>query len=432
MGEQLSRDRHIAWPYLPELAARLYVGRALTSLQAPLHMYDGDPQALAVLEKLPDKLVWARASDTEFRVPDVGENADYAPLDTSLIAVADGLKRSEAHRGLDSTMAAEVLSAIEAALRNEPCRSCCDGHGVRICKWTESTTETDKRTLRDRGRCLDPATHMFEFALALAAEAYEPLVLANAPLIAVHFKTERLPALNKDLDAFVAGWTKEDLSEAVYHRFVSARILEQEFLPADYMVMLYVLVHECIAHAYCGVTVDGEGSDDSIAFHEGWMDEVAALVLDDALRSEIDDALDGQAGRYGSQFLAAMDGARSIRHKYKRRGAPIDAPIWIEGVGAFEAVRLAFEDIVERNSGRAQRSLAQELLVDLSLAINRSEVDHERRGIFVAKLAKYYIRDTPHLRRQARLLRPELDRAIALFLVDRNALTFLDRVVSIP
>lgn len=421
---------NVAWPYLPELASRLHISQAIAGLDFPISRFIRDHESNSVLAAIPAVIAGQRPADEIYRTKQLNEPEGYAPISSHFSEISATLNRREGHRADKSEKAKQILETVLKSLDYEPCHSCCQPHSLPVCQWTESTAERDLLALRDRGRCVAPATEMFRFALGIAVDAYEPFVIAGAPLISQHMYIGRLTQRSSDLDASVAGWTRQHRIGEITESIVGARIWEQEFTVTDFMVLLYVMVHECVAHAYCGVQVDDTESTASIAFQEGWMDEVAALLLEDVLTSDVESLQGSGRARYGLQFLNEMAKARSSRLKLLRPNSSKDASIWIEGIEAFRALLMAFEAILQRDQRGNSFNLARANAVDLSLKINISSITHAQRGHFVSKICETFAPDCVSLQRQAREQNPHLDKAIQNYLKHGDANEFLHQVIN--
>lgn len=424
--------RHnIAWPHLPELASRLHIFQAIARLHFPLSRFVSDHESKSVLAAIPAVVAGQRPAEEIYRARQFEEVDGYAPISSHFLDVATALRKREGHRSEKSEKAKLVLDAVIKGLENEPCRPCCELHSHPVCQWIESTTDRDLLTLRDRGRCIVPATEMFRFALGIAVDAYEPFAISGSPLISQHLHIGRLTQRSIDLDSCVAGWTRQRRNEGITESFVGARIWEQQFAVTDFMILLYVMVHECVAHAYCGVQVDSSESTASIAFQEGWMDEVAALLLEDVLTSDVQSLQGSGPTKYGLQFVTEMQKARSSRLKLMQPNSSQDASIWIEGVEAFHALLAAFEAVLLADRRGNALNLARASIVELSLGINISGASHAERGYFVSKICEIFARDGVELQRLAREENPSLERAVRSYLVDGDAIRFLNQVVEV-
>ena len=164
--------------------------------------------------------------------------------------------------------------------------SCGDCNTIRVCDGKEE----DHETVAEWGLCVRPFRDLFEFAVDVTRTYYKHYAtqfdLSAAP--AIRFAT-RYCGTEKPhgvpFDAFVGGTTRflgpsQEISE------VRLDFSVDNFDWYTYLACLYVFLHECICHAYPGILPSPHGRkpvSHHDSFADGWMDWVAARVMEEVL-----------------------------------------------------------------------------------------------------------------------------------------------------
>ncbi|ALT77938.1 hypothetical protein [Paucibacter sp. KCTC 42545] len=257
--------------------------------------------------------------------------------------------------------------------------------------------------LAAKPKCLEPVRALFELANELAQDAYR--LAGDSETLPFALELDVVKRGGAASSPAVDGETREsDLSD---RRTVVLRVCASSFEHRDYLMLLYLFAHECIAHGYCGVRLNVDDQYLSTNFQEGWMDEVASLLLTDALEAEYAmlPGLEAWLGR--SEVIEAMNNTRRLRNSFSLRKDG-DVALIEEGVAAFKAFCYCMD---------AARGVAPHLrpspttvgeAIEFSMLLNASDLPHELRGFFVRRIASLYDRGSRPLRDAALRARPEL------------------------
>jgi hypothetical protein len=390
---------HVAWPRLPNLSLRLFAAKAATATPVPLSSYECDSDAAQLLNSLDEFAHARRPTGPDARKPADQENPFFDPIGEFFHEVLSDLtSKHDSARGQPSKRG-QLMTALERGLRTSPCGPCSSAGGCRACQWTGPSFAREEESLSMRGVCLSPARELFDYAARISAEAYEPIMVGGAPFIALDFSTGFVSKPSSDLGTAAQAGTTERNEEGKppRHRVVQALFAldgkERRFSASDYLALPYIFTHECIAHAFCGVALTDTMSWTAENFHEGWMDEVAALLLEDSIMSTVR-TFESKNWLYGRQeFVDSMNRVRRNRTSPVQDDPPADLPFWREGIDAFHG----FQRVVEIALGSSQvrvSPLAISIAVDFSLALNSSTISHEHRGKFTSIVAQDFARAT--------------------------------------
>lgn len=181
--------------------------------------------------------------------------------------------------GLSTLPATSAMQDMADALAKRSAEvSCPSCAGGKIC----NGSLTDDAIVAEGGICIAPLRTIFAEARRIAAAYYE--VFAGVKPVDVSLFTglpKKQGSWSDDLrvngearlsDTQQGPWSEVDLLLDV-----------QGFTWDDYLACLYVLLHECVCHAFAGLrtTKARPKLADYDAFAEGWMDWVVSMLLDD-------------------------------------------------------------------------------------------------------------------------------------------------------
>ena len=161
------------------------------------------------------------------------------------------------------------------------CRQCVSKTSEKkICNGSLS----DSKVVDDGGDCIRPFKDLFEASRQIAQSYYQRFAGDGLKSINVEFSTALAPPEKKMPPGyFVAGDTgfRDTRSFAISN--VRLFLQVREFDWPTYQATLYVLLHECVCHAFVALTAKAMRPSlvQYDTFAEGWMDYVVYLILDD-------------------------------------------------------------------------------------------------------------------------------------------------------
>jgi len=183
-----------------------------------------------------------------------------------------------------------ALAAFGRAMTNLDCAACsplkpviCDG------QWH------DDKIVDAGGQCVAPIKAAFQVALSLARRYYSTYstYFGNAIPPSIEFSTSFRSSTPHDCPVpyHVGGATEFQDVAARRLSVVKLTLVPEQFDFGTYTAVLYVLVHECLCHAFEGILafpdfVERVAAEPDDGFAEGWMDWVAHEVLQEALRGK--------------------------------------------------------------------------------------------------------------------------------------------------
>ena len=183
-----------------------------------------------------------------------------------------------------------ALAVFKGATTSLDCAACsplkpviCDGH------WH------DDRIVDGRGQCIAPLKSAFDAALSLARRYYSThsTYFSNAIPPSVEFSTSFRNSTPHDCPVpyHVGGATEFQDVAARKFSIVKLTVVPEQFDFGTYSALLYVLVHECVCHAFEGILpfpdfVERVATEPDDGFAEGWMDWVAHEILQEALHGK--------------------------------------------------------------------------------------------------------------------------------------------------
>jgi hypothetical protein len=172
-----------------------------------------------------------------------------------------------------------MLDELARAAAELSCEACAPG---RVCRGRV----TDDAVVAARGRCLDRVFQAFDIAGALTEAYYSGYATLSRDPPHLVLSTASAAGKPHDIPAPVyLGAETEYRDEG--RSAVSAVELQVSLTELDWrswLSVLYVLLHECVCHAYAGTARPHRGRAGIFAndpFAEGWMDRVCGLILED-------------------------------------------------------------------------------------------------------------------------------------------------------
>ena len=370
----MPRTANVRWPTLPILSLRMDLARAAIG-HADLSDLLADQDALTLLGQTLG--VASALGPSESSLYWLGEETP-PPLDVYKAQVSSAAGPLLARQAHWSALAVAVSQALTAACRPDTCGRCARlvPASPHHCLWKVESGALDAQTVESRGECLSSVRELFTMALQVASNAYGGL---GVPPPAVRLSTGHAPDLRSAVELHVNAVTEEGppsepTPDRSLDRTVQVIFDSRTFDIHDYLALPYVLLHECIAHAFCGAQIDSPEATLSTAFHEGWMDQVAAEII---ARSPEVAQLPGV-----DDYVGAMETVRAIRMDLRRHGVSSDVVSYCQGARAYEAFVQALVYVGNAND------LAREAARHFSLGLNASPINHEDRGRLVVLMNK--------------------------------------------
>lgn len=423
---------HVKWPHLPPLALRLRAAEAMLRAGPSCEEFAVDADASTVLDAFKAISVGLRPVPSRLYREEAAADDEGPAIDAYFLRVSAELNRQVGSLSEQSPLAAELLSRLDGVLLTPVCPVCCTRPAPQPalvpCRWTKLGGATDEVALATRGGCLAAIREIFQFAVETTAKAYEEAcgerLQTQVKLATGH------GARNTEFELALTGQTNEDEDDRLHTRIVSLSFDVDSTWVDDYLALAYVCVHECLAHGFCGVDIEDPNAGASTSFHEGWMDCVAAYVLEEALQDE-----PGNLAPLAAELRRQMVAVRAVRYNRSRADAARDVNKWICGEQAFHAFEYLFVEALRRGKSHGLAGLgglAREHLVGFSLALNASDVPHlERASFYRAVLSNYGARDPQWAAQQVKS-KPQVIDFIGIFLKTGGFRTLVQQVVAIP
>ena len=172
-----------------------------------------------------------------------------------------------------------MLDELAQAAAKLSCEACAPG---RMCRGRV----TDDAVVATRGHCMDRVFQAFDIARALTEAYYSGYATLSRDPPRLVLSTAAAAGKPHDIPVPVyLGAETEYRDEG--RRAVSAVELQVSLTQLDWrswLCVLYVLLHECVCHAYAGTARSRRGRTGIFAndpFGEGWMDRICGLMLED-------------------------------------------------------------------------------------------------------------------------------------------------------
>jgi hypothetical protein len=394
---------HLRWPQILSVALRLRVSEAVLRTGYPLESYRADESCRAVLEEF--GRIAAGQIATAGRAYRTARQAksEGPAVDAYLQRVGEVFRKQAAPARAGSPLAQTLFDAILTACGLTLCQTC---SGTSACPWTRESGAADTARISSDGECIQPVHDLFRWSSQIAADAY---IGAG-----VH-SSFNLPELktghgerSSELELAIDGSTHQGVSSKAA-RSVRITFHPESFWIPDYLSLPYVLSHECVAHAGCGVDVEAPGAEKSKAFHDGWMDCVSAYVLKRGLLGAQRNSV---IPIFAREIWEQTENVRVRRFNWSRSSASVDVSAWMTGRTALEALwrlfALAQHEKPDPQHWDKVSDAAQNSLIDLSLRINASQISHDHRARFVQSINYLYSRTTEESRANALARSPQV------------------------
>jgi hypothetical protein len=358
---------HIGWPDLPKLVARLkLVGVQLNNSQHLTRIHGC--RASGSLVKRFSSLV-----------DSIDPTSQLANLDSYLGSVWSTVEQFSSN-DLSALTQPRFGTELQKALCATNCQSC----GAQTkCNGTYNTRSQDNDNLKEHGHCISLLSQVYDVANSLSSNLYQkyvpkiivqPLVLETAKL----FPNE-VAKLKRGIDAHTY---EENLSKM---RSVRLALDVIGFGITDYYSSLYIIFHECFVHGQCGLSLNSNDTDLSDRFHDGWMDEVAFMLLNKEFSNSAFLLPGGiNKNHHGSEFQRLTRTLHENRIDYQCK-SPLDMAATY-AIGAQAARRLRMICIAWSGC----ESQGEDLFYRFSLSVNASTASDQERLELVNKVNEIY------------------------------------------
>jgi hypothetical protein len=196
-------------------------------------------------------------------------------LDVFLGAAVEEIER-RLGQASGQALATQVTGLLRQAQQRIRCQVCADAVGLQRCR----VGSDNELLVEQRGDCLTNLKELFSYAHDLAVACYAK-ALAGRDRGVVALSTEWL-AHDHEAEQFpIAGKTSFGLLGEQPVARVRLQLCVATLHAHAHFADLYVLVHECVAHAFQRFQAPPEERTVSAEdpFTEGWMDHVAVLAL---------------------------------------------------------------------------------------------------------------------------------------------------------
>lgn len=267
------------------LCGRLLVVEALLAHEDQIDLEDATAKAPIFRDAINRYFEAESSKDGEQRENENKAGQGRSPLkalDQSLLDAISNFKLAAGGLNLDSPpVLQQLLTAIEKSASSISCANC---SSTGIC---EGISESDDDEIVARGGlCLAPFRQLFEVAREIATTYYEAycglLSAATTPQIILStWNFENAVNADETIADGAAG-AKTVFSSRNATAEIQLQFAVKRFSRRAFKGMLYLLLHECIAHAFHGLFPDPKnriGTEPYDRFAEGWMDWVSYYIL---------------------------------------------------------------------------------------------------------------------------------------------------------
>ena len=417
---------HLRWPQILSVALRLKVTEALLRTGYPLETYSVDKSCRAVLDEFErvakgQLAIAGRAYRTKRQVKTEGP-----AVDAYLKRVGDVFFKQAAPACTGSALAKTLFDTIVVACGLTLCQTCSSSSA---CPWTRESGVADAARMSSDGACILPVHDLFRWSSQITEDAYK----------AAAVRTSRRPPdlttghgeRSSDLQLAIDGSTYQG-GGLQSSRGVRITFHPESFWIPDYLSLAYVLSHECVAHAWCGVDIEAPAAEKSKAFHDGWMDCVAAHILK---RSLIGAQPASTVPIFAREIWEQTENVRAIRFNWNRSSASANVWTWITGKTAMETLWRLFTltQNAELDPEHWDKASHESLnsLITASLRINASRISHDNRARFVHSINLLYSRTTEKRRAEALARVPQVIDYIEDYFVRQDERLFVRRVIAL-
>jgi hypothetical protein len=417
---------HLRWPQILSIALRLRVSEALLRTGYPLESYSSDKSSRAVLEEFERIAEGQLAIAGRTHRSDRQAKAEGPAVDAYLLRVGNAFLKQAAPACTGSNLAKTLFDAIIVACGLTLCQTC---SGASACRWTAESEVADAVRVSSDGDCIQTVHDLFRWSTQITEQAYKAAVVPvlHKPPELMTGHGER----SKDLELAIDGSTYQGRTRQA-PRSVRVTFDPEWFWVPDYLSLAYVLCHECVAHGWCGVDVEAPAAEKSKAFHDGWMDCIAAQILKRSL-------MGGQTNLpvpiFAREIWEQTESVRAIRFNGHRVPAAADVWTWISGRTAMQTLwrLLALAHNAELDPGQWEQASDESLdsLIAMSLRINASRISHDNRARFVQAMNHRYSRTSEGGRAEALAKAPQVFEYIDDYRVRPDEDLFVRRIIAL-
>lgn len=396
----------LGWPDLPKLVARL----KLTEVQQKnskhlvrMHQCKHSAQVLSGLENF-------------ISVGKLYEGT--APLNGYLNSVWEGLLGFRS-ADLGKSTPPNFSEDLQTALCENPCEKCA---AETKCRGKTSTEYTDDDNINDYGYCLKRISDVFNLADKITRKLYDRYSykkdIQNLKFLTAKLISQLAIEIGRGVDAK----TKE--SGVSQTRNITVSLETETFSLSDYYSLLYIVFHECFVHGFCGIPLDGDDTDISDRFHDGWMDEVCYLLLADELNNK--DSIFHSASKFTSYAAEFLEQAQKLHFRRLNFSDPKPPPM---AATYFDGAQAARRFLMICIACSQSNETGAELFYEFSLSVNASPCSDIQRSDLVYSINKAF-EDQPG--------GEEIVELVLLFFVplsryaeDRDVIALLEFIISI-
>jgi hypothetical protein len=318
-------------------------------------------------------------------------------------------------------LARQFTSEVKRRVAAISCEECSGSKSV-CC----GDPENDDRIVAARGDCIAPIRALFEWTRDTAMQWYRTygtqVPAFGLPEVKLSTEHTGRPPHDVPVELYVGGSTFYSSDDQRQVSEIRLTFWVEQFDWGTFLATLYVLFHECVSHAFQGITpsiieplaggpgcalypegiggptaVDREGTGRDDAFSEGWMDYIAYELMLDALKTRAVPVPDGwiddpEYGDMAGRFHAARRTYNLLSGQPSTRVSQY-AMVCAEGRQAAQNFLRVLEKVLE------SRSSAREALLRASFDLNMLQAARVREkltNILAYKFAEYVeLREAP-------------------------------------
>ena len=422
----------ISWPNLMPVALRLHVMERCLLSSFDLNVCR-DESAKMVRDAFYEATQHFTPDPRRKLRTDIEAQGDSAAIEGYFRRVgADFLAKVRPLVG-ESNDADNLIDLVTEVCRIRACEICCkEAH----CRWTIDSLVADLDRVASHGYCIRPVKVAFEWAAKAAMLEYRKSVgrlEVPAPFLETDWTSDHNELLELAIDAATFESSGQGRGRAVCMSFHPESLRQ-----GDYLSMAYLFAHECIAHAWCGLEIVEDESTGSQDFHDGWMDNVTACVLEEHLWREATLSPENQVeqiARINSRIWTQTKAVRGLRFNAEREVASPDVEDWIVGGLAMDELRALFALQMDPQNYDPQPSWDQDAealsaVIRLSLQVNSSTIGHDDRAKLVSAIWKTFVRTDEKARAQARFENRQIFDFIEQYLITGDFRLFVAQVLN--
>lgn len=350
------------------------------ALCSRLVFLESEPKLLGIADAGGEALVNRLRTDVFARATETMETSEADPttdvaLDRSVTELFDhvvgeytGTRTSRPH-----VLLQPVLRDLRERANSISCARChpgprCDGGPA------------DDDIVAAGGQCIEPLKRMFDVAKRATQASYQKFATQLPhPLPEIRLSTGFMSRKPHDIDVpYFVGGTTDYAADGAAEVLLSFWI--ERFDWDTYLGTLYVLFHELVSHGYSGLLPSAEGRtacEPSDRFAEGWMDQVAFMVMRDVLEGASTPAQLGVSIGSASEFVATGTTFHHRRGDWRGEQGkrPVEATQLAKGRDVADKVFSLLKRLPD--SAGDPKAAFYSLSFDLNLAL-RTKVDRVR------------------------------------------------------